>query len=245
MKNNIVIIGATSAIAMESAKIYAKRGDNLFLVGRNEERLAQMANDLQVRGARVHYQAFDINQFDQHESLFNFIKETFPKIDIVLIAHGSLPKQKMCEASFEATYQELATNYLSAVSFLTLVANDFEKQKSGTIAVISSVAGDRGRQSNYIYGSAKGGLSLFLQGLRNRLQKSNVNVLTIKPGFVDTPMTKEFKKGIMWAQADFVGKQIVTAIDKKRQEIYVPHFWKYIMAMIKAIPERMFSKMSL
>lgn len=245
MKKNILIIGATSAIAIEVARLYAKRGDNLFLIGRNQERLEAIANDLQVRGATVLYQPFDLNQVDQHEALIHFIKENFPTIDIVLIAHGSLPKQKICENSFEATYHELMTNYLSTVSLLTYLANDFEKQKSGTLAIISSVAGDRGRQSNYIYGSAKGGLSIFLQGLRNRLSKSNVNVLTIKPGFVDTPMTQDFKKGLLWAKPNFVAKKIVSAIDKKQQVIYVPYFWKYIMCLIKSIPEKIFSRMSL
>jgi decaprenylphospho-beta-D-erythro-pentofuranosid-2-ulose 2-reductase len=245
MTNNVLIIGATSAIAMEVGKLYAKRKANLFLIGRNEERLAAVAQDLQVRGGNVQYQPFDLNQIDQHEALINFIKEYMPTIDVILIAHGSLPKQKICEGSFEATYQELMTNYLSTVSLLTYFANDFEKRKAGTIAVISSVAGDRGRQSNYIYGSAKGGLSIFLEGLRNRLTKFNVNVLTIKPGFVDTPMTQDFKKGLLWAKPDSVAKKIVSAIDKKQLVLYVPYFWKYIMCLIKSIPEKIFSKMSL
>lgn len=245
-KRNILIIGATSAIALEVAKIYAQENNHLFLIARNENRLLAMANDLSLRGkAEINYQVLDVNQLDQHENIIQSAFETLQKIDIVLIAHGTLPNQKSCEQSQEATLNELITNYFSTISLLTHLANYFEKQQSGTIAVISSVAGDRGRQSNYIYGSAKGGLSIFLQGLRNRLVKSNVNVLTIKPGFVDTPMTKEFKKGLLWAKADIVAKKIVQAIDKKRQVIYVPFFWKYIMVAIKTIPERIFCKMNL
>ena len=134
---------------------------------------------------------------------------------------------------------------MSVISLLTILANQLEHQGSGSIAVITSPSGDRGRQSNYIYGTAKGALTIFLQGLRNRLSKSNVHVLTIKPGFVDTPMTKDFKKGFLWVNPDVVSKGIYNAINKKREVVYLPFFWRYIMIIIKSIPEKLFKYLSL
>jgi len=140
---------------------------------------------------------------------------------------------------------ELQTNFTTVVSLLTLLANLFERQGRGSIAVISSVAGDRGRQSNYVYGAAKGALTIYLQGLRNRLAKANVHVLTIKPGFVDTPMTRDFKKGLLWVGPDVIARGIVKAIDKRKDVAYLPFFWRYIMFIIKIIPERIFKRLSL
>ena len=147
----------------------------------------------------------------------------------------------------EFLLHSIDVNYLSVVSFLTPLANRFAERKSGNIAVISSVAGDRGRQSNYVYGSAKSGLDAFLQGLRNRLCKANVHVLTIKPGFVATPMTAhiENREGLLWAKPDQVAETIVKSIDKQRNVIYVPGFWALIMLIIRTIPEAIFKKLSL
>jgi short-subunit dehydrogenase len=142
------------------------------------------------------------------------------------------------------TMQEINTNALSTIALLTEIANRFQVKKNGTIAVISSVAGDRGRASNYIYGSAKAMITTFTSGLRQRLYKSNVAIVTIKPGFVDTPMTSEFKKGLLWAKPNYVAKKIVEAIDKKKNEIYVPIFWWGIMALIKILPEKIFKRSS-
>ncbi|MDQ3267568.1 MAG: SDR family NAD(P)-dependent oxidoreductase, partial [Pseudomonadota bacterium] len=136
-------------------------------------------------------------------------------------------------------------NFLSVVSLLTLLANRFEEQGHGCLAVISSVAGDRGRQSNYFYGSAKGGLSVFLQGLRNRLASRGVQVLTIKPGFVDTPMTTGFKKGALWVGPNVIAAGIHRAIRRHSNEVYLPWFWWGIMTIIKAIPERIFKHLKL
>jgi len=128
---------------------------------------------------------------------------------------------------------------------LTPIANRFERQGFGCIAVISSVAGDRGRQSNYIYGTAKGALTIFLQGLRNRLHKSGVHVLTIKPGFVDTPMTSEFKKGLLGVGPESIAKGSHRAIARKKNVVYLPWFWRGVMALIKAVPERIFCRLAL
>ena len=193
MKRNILIIGATSAIAQATLRLYAEAQDNLYLLGRNTEQLETIAADASVRGANeVHTAVLDVNQFDTHKTTLQNVFETFSTLDIVLIAHGTLPDQKACEQDVHLTMTELSTNGISTLSLLTLLANQFEQQQKGTIAVITSVAGDRGRQSNYVYGAAKGMVSLFLQGLRNRLYPHHVQVLDIKPGFVDTPMTANF-----------------------------------------------------
>jgi decaprenylphospho-beta-D-erythro-pentofuranosid-2-ulose 2-reductase len=244
--SHVLIIGATSAIAQEVAKLYAEKGSNLFLVARDNKKLDQVAMDLKVRGAgAVDLLSQDLLDTDQHEIIIKKADEALGSIDIALIAHGTLPDQKQCENSVDQTLQELQINFLCSVSLLTLLANYFEKQEKGCLAVISSVAGDRGRQSNYIYGAAKGGLSIFLQGLRNRLSRTGICVLTIKPGFVITPMTKDFKKGILWAQPTQVAEDIVNAIQKRKNVVYVPWFWRWIMVIIRAIPESVFKRMSL
>jgi decaprenylphospho-beta-D-erythro-pentofuranosid-2-ulose 2-reductase len=242
----VLIIGATSAIAQEVAKIYAIDGSQIFLVARNSQKLEQVAQDLIVRGAdSIEMLSLDLADFERHEEIVTSTDKLLGGIDIALIAHGTLPDQKACEINVHDTLQELQINFLSTVSLLTLLANYFEKQGSGCIAVISSVAGDRGRQSNYVYGAAKGGLSIFLQGLRNRLSKAGICVLTIKPGFVITPMTAEFKKSILWAQPKKVANDIVSAIRKRKNVLYVPWFWRWIMLVIRAIPENIFKRMSL
>ena len=244
--NKVLIIGATSAIAQEVAKLYANSGSQLYLVARNSEKLEQVAQDLNVRGASaVSTYSCDLTDITCHDEILCDVDKVFGDIDIILIAHGTLPEQKECESSIDKTLQELKINMISVVSLLTVLGNYFEKQGKGCIAVISSVAGDRGRQSNYVYGAAKGGLTIFLQGLRNRLSKSGVCVLTIKPGFVITPMTKNFKKGILWAQPQQVAKAIVSAIQKRKNVVYVPWFWRWIMLVIRIIPENIFKRMSL
>lgn len=243
---NILIIGATSAIAEATAKIFAQRGDRLYLLARNEERLTALADDLKIRGANtVDCSRFDVNRFEDHRRLIFKAFETLGKVDVVLIAHGTLPDQDACEKDFDISLKEFNTNAISTISLLTHIANQFEAQNNGTIAVITSVAGDRGRQSNYVYGAAKGMVSIFLQGLRNRLHMSNVNVLDIKPGFVDTPMTAEFKKGILWASPGKIAEGIVRSIDKEKFVAYLPWYWAYIMRIIKLIPEFIFKKMKL
>ncbi len=242
----ILVIGATSAIAEATARIWAQRGDELFLVARNEDRLNLMIKDLKVRGAsEVHSYSMDANNFDQHSSMLDKAFGVLGEIDIVLIAHGTLSNQKECEHSVDLTMQEIKTNALSAIALLTHLANRFEIQENGTIAIISSVAGDKGRASNYIYGSAKAMVTTFTSGLRQRLYKSGVSVVTIKPGFVDTPMTAEFKKGLLWAKPIAVATKIVKAIDTRKDEVYVPMFWWAVMALIKFIPNKLFKMAAL
>ena len=247
---NIVIVGATSAIAKEVARIHARRGDNLFLLARDEQVLTTLAQDLSIRGAhRVEHQTFDATRFEDHaatvDAISNAIAAAQGRTDVVLIAHGTLPNQQRCQEDATETLRELNTNALSTVSLLTEWANRMASQGSGTIAVITSVAGDRGRQSNYVYGAAKKMVSTFLQGLRSRLHPHGVRVLDIKPGFVDTPMTAAFNKGPLWAQPERVAQGIVKAIDRRKHEVYLPWFWRGIMGLIRAIPEGIFKRMKL
>ena len=242
----VLVIGATSAIAEASARIWAARGASLFLVGRRAARLEMIADDLRVRGAAtVGCYTLDCCEVAAHPAMLDAATGALGGLDVALIAHGSLPDQRACEASVELTQKEINTNGVSVVALATLLGQRLVRQGSGTLAVISSVAGDRGRQSNYVYGAAKGMVSLFLQGLRNRLAKQGVQVLTIKPGFVDTPMTAALPKGALWAQPDAIARGIVDAIDRKYDEVYLPGFWWLVMAIIKHIPERVFKRLSL
>ncbi|MCF6281385.1 MAG: SDR family oxidoreductase [Candidatus Polarisedimenticolaceae bacterium] len=242
----ILIIGALSAIAQATARQFAESGDALFLVARDQSKLNVLVEDLRVRGAAsVESALLDVLDYDQHQPTLEAAIAAMEGVDIALLAHGTLPHQKACEDSFEVAKKEFEVNAISSISLLTHIANYFEQKKAGTIVAISSVAGDRGRQSNYLYGSAKGALTLFLQGLRNRLYKSGVAVITIKPGFVDTPMTAEFTKGALWAKPEKIAECIVQSINKKRDVVYAPWFWQIIMLVIKLVPETIFKRLSL
>ncbi|WP_421780378.1 SDR family oxidoreductase [Kiloniella litopenaei] len=238
----VMIIGATSAIAEATVRIFAKRGDELFLFARDQERLAVIANDLKIRGARDVYTGVYDALEQQDMANFEGALKQLDGIDILLVAHGVLPDQKVCEASVDDTLRAFDINATSTLAILTYFANIFEAQKKGSIAVISSVAGDRGRQSNYVYGAAKGAVSIFLQGLRHRLVKSGVQVLTVKPGFVDTPMTAAFDKGALWVQPEQIAKLVVKALDRKKSVVYTPGFWGVIMLIIRSIPDWIFHK---
>jgi len=242
----LMIIGATSAIAHQTAKHFAADGAEFFLVGRNPEKLAAVQADLEVRGAaRVILHPLDLDDLGQHAALVSAAYETLGGLDAVLIAHGTLPDQTRVQASVEDTLREFNTNALSYISLLTLLAERFEQQRQGCIAVISSVAGDRGRGSNYVYGAAKGAVTLFASGLRARLSKVGVAVVTIKPGLVDTPMTTHLKKNPLYASPERVGRRIYAAMLRHEDVVYVPWFWRYIMWIIRLIPERVFKKLSL
>jgi decaprenylphospho-beta-D-erythro-pentofuranosid-2-ulose 2-reductase len=242
----ILIVGATSAMAEACARQWAQQGDQLFLAARNAQQLQSIADDLRTKGAaKVGSRVFDANQFDQHAALLQDATQTLGGLDTVLIAHGTLTDQDRGQQDVPYALAEISTNGLSVVALLTLVANQLEQQGHGAIAVISSVAGDRGRQSNYVYGSAKAMVSAFLSGLRQRLAKKGVHVITVKPGFVDTPMTAHLPKGPLWAKPEQVAKDIRRAIDKGQRIVYTPGFWRFIMLIIKHIPEFVFVKLKL
>ncbi len=247
--NRVLIFGATSAIAEQTARQLVAQGASLYCVGRNRDKLMAIIGDLRARASSQQYIdgcVADLTDSAQHPNLIDAADHQLGGIDGVLIAHGTLPDQKACQADTSLTRQEIEANALSVINLLTLLANRFEQQQRGVIAVISSVAGDRGRQSNYIYGAAKGMVTLFLQGLRNRLAKANVNIVTIKPGFVDTPMTAAFDKGgPLWTAPEHIAKGIIKAMEHGKDEVYLPWFWWGIMLIIKHIPERIFKRMSL
>ncbi len=246
VEKNILVIGASSAMAQETMKNFAADGSSFVLVARSEDKLQAIATDLTARGAKK-VQCYNANADDLilRDDIESKAIDYLGHIDIALIAHGSLGNQQEDQESVKKTTEILSTNFISTVCSLTRLANYFEKRKSGSIAVISSVAGDRGRPSNYIYGSAKAGLSSFLSGLRARLFKAGVSVTTIKPGFVSTPMTAEFDQGPLFATSKKVGRGIYKAINKKKDISYQPGFWCLIMFVIKCIPECIFKRLNL
>ncbi len=243
----ILIIGATSAIAMACARIWATQGASLFLVGRDAEKLEALAGDLSVRGAAsVHRRSMDASDLPAHRAMVDAAVEALGSIDIALIAHGTLPDQAACEADAALALREFTTNGTSVMALLTVLANRFESQRSGAIAVITSVAGDRGRPSNYVYGSAKAAVSVFCEGLRARLFKVGVSLTDIRPGFVATPMTHGLAlPAPLVAQPGAVARRIVAGIERKADVLYAPAFWVLIMMIIRNIPRKIFKRMSL
>lgn len=246
---NAIIFGANSDIANQLAHKLAKKGFNLCLCSRNKDLLELNAQDLRQRyNIKVTAEIVDFtgDNIDLHTRILPQIVKNFAeKIDLIFIAHGFLPKQEQCATNITAELNNLQVNAISIITICNYFANYMRQQRDGTIAVISSVAGLRGRQSNYSYGAAKGLLNIYLQGLRNSLYSHNIHVLTILPGFVDTKMTKEFKKGLLWAKPEKVAEDIYQAIIKKKDVIFTLWFWKYIMKIICLIPERKFKKMEL
>ena len=245
--STILIIGATSAIATACARLWAEQHDRFMLVGRNEEKLQHTAADLLARGAsEVHIQVLDLDDLTGHGAMLERAQQLLQRIDITLVAHGSLPDQQACQRDPEQAVRAFANNGLNVIALLTRLSNLLEIQGCGSLAVISSVAADRGRPSNYLYGSAKAALSVFCSGLRARLHKSGVHLLTITPGFVNTPMTQglELPEPLL-AQPERVAKDILGALRKKRSTLYTPWFWSPIMLIIRLIPEFVFKRLSL
>jgi decaprenylphospho-beta-D-erythro-pentofuranosid-2-ulose 2-reductase len=242
----VLIVGATSAIATETARVYAAYGARLFLTGRDAERLEAVAADLRVRGAAaVETAVLDVTDRGRCAAVVEQAWQVFSGLDVALLAQGVLPDQPRVQASADDALAAMEVNLLAAVTLLTPLANRFETSGRGCIAVIGSVAGDRGRQSNYIYGAAKGGLDRFLQGLRNRLYHVGVAVVTLKPGFVETPMTAGMRQGPLFASARRAGRAVHRAIERRRDIAYIPWFWRPIMAIVCAIPEPIFKRLRL
>jgi len=242
----MVIFGASSAIAEAVARQVADKHGELFLVGRNKESVEIIAQDLVVRGARRVGHAFgDLTYREKYSEWIETASVFMKGIDVVLIAHGVLGEQKELEKNPDLAFDVFNVNFVSAALLAETSAQYFERGRRGTIAVIGSVAGDRGRQSNYYYGAAKGGLDIFLQGLRNRLHPQGVSVITIKPGFVSTPMTAHLKKNFLFAKPEVIASGILKAIDKEKDVVYLPWFWRCILCIIKSIPESIFKRLKL
>lgn len=246
--NTTLLIGATSAMAEHAARRFAADGDRLLLAARDPQRLETIAADLRLRGASAvdTLPPFDAASPAGLRDLLHAITQWEGPLDRILLAHGLLPDQTTCETDADAAAQSLEINFLSVVRLCTPLANRLADQGHGTLAVIGSVAGLRGRQSNYLYGAAKGGLHLYLQGLRNRLHPQGVRVITLLPGFIDTPMTAAFDKGPLFVSADTAGRLIHRALVRGKSDIvYLPFYWRFILWIIRAIPEPLFKRMKL
>ena len=233
MSDRILVIGATSAIAKAVMRIYAKEQAEFFLVARDKSRLKSVSEDLLARGAnKVGILEQDLMVLESADKVIEAACEALNEIDVALVAHGSLGDQEECEQDLQKTAEILSLNFSSPVIYTLAIAKAMKEQTSGSIVVISSVAGDRGRQSNFIYGSTKAGLSAFMQGLRNRLNPNNIHVLTVKPGFVDTPMTANVK-GFLFVSPGKVARDIRKAITKKKSVLYTPFFWRGLWPLLK------------
>ena len=242
---NMLILGANSDVAYAVAKRFAQEGlDKLWLASRDLELLGKKARDLQVRyTVDTETLAFDATDFTSHASVYAKLN---PKPDIVMLAFGCLGNQKSAQSNFEETRDIIDANFTGAASMLEIVAADFERRRQGTIIAISSVAGERGRQSNYVYGSAKGALSIYLSGLRMRLAKCKVNVITVLPGFIDTKMTRDMElPGILTANPAEVADDIYKAYKAAKSVVYTKWFWRWIMVVIKSIPENVFKRLNM
>ncbi len=245
----ILVLGATSGIAEATVRIWAARGESLFLVGRNPDRLLAVAADARTRGASfVDSAVTDLDNVAGHPELLAHAINALGGLDVAYLAMGVLGDQSRAERSFAETDQILNTNFVAPASLLTWLANYCAQRHAGTLAVLSSVAGERGRKSNYIYGSSKAGLTTFVDGLRNRIDREGVRVITIKPGPVKTAMTEGMKGESRFADVSKVAATIVKAIDKGPKGpdvLYVPAIWRLLMAVIRAIPEGRFKRMNL
>lgn len=240
----VLIVGAKSDIAKCLARKYAENGYDLYLAARQSEELEKFANDIVIRSQRdVKFLELDILNFDSHKKIYESLTE---KPLGVCVAVGFLGEQEKAHVDFSHSQQIIDSNFTGIVNLLSIISNDFEQRRNGFIVCISSVAGDRGRRSNYLYGSAKAALSTYLSGLRNRLYSSGVHVLTVKPGFVNTRMTTGMDlPEKLTAQPEEVAEKIYSAQQKKTNVLYVKWIWRWIMFTIKIIPEWLFKKMNI
>ena len=240
----VLIFGATSAVAAEVAVLCAERGDRLHLVARNADKLAAVALRCARAEVSVTTQTADFAELERNEACVRDALLALGGVDCVLVAHGDLGDQLASEQSFAEAEKIFRVNFTSVVSLLIPIANHLEQAKAGTLGVITSVAGDRGRPRNYTYGAAKGALNTYLQGLRTRLYASGVSVTTLKLGPVDTPMTRDHKKHLLFGKPKPVARSILHALDAKVPEAYVPSFWRATMPIVKNTPEWLFQRLS-
>ena len=245
-QKRILIFGATSAIAQEVARSLAAHSCRFVLVARNRQRLQSVASDLISRGASsADVMVTDLAELAGHDELVESAWSALGAADIAVLAHGLLGDQAAAQSDFQAARNILETNFISAASLITLLVNKFEHQGFGSLVVLGSVAGDRGRKSNYVYGSSKAALDCFLAGIRHRLHGSGIQVLTVKPGLVDTPMTAHLPKSRLFARSEVVGRKIVSAIQKGKRTAYVPSYWRPVMMLIRHLPEPIFNRLEI
>lgn len=249
MSETVLILGATSGIARALCHVMAERGCRLILAGRRVDELEAIAADLAIRYRREHLvELLDALDYASHRGFFErCLEHVENELDGVVLCYGYLPDQELAQRDFDEARETIDVNFTSAVSLLELAAGYFQQRGRGWIAAISSVAGDRGRQSNYTYGAAKAGLTAYLQGLRNRLYHVGVHVVTIKPGFVDTPMVhgRLNPNSPLVASPERVARDIDRAIRRRRAVLYTPWFWRYIMLVVRLLPEFVFKRMKM
>ncbi len=244
MSRSVLILGASSPIARATAVAFAQKGYALYLAGRDINDLERIGEDLKIRfQVPVKWGIFNALAYESHASFIQNVSKVMDGLEGVYVGFGMVGDQSKGVVDFNEAHRIIQANYVGAVSALTHAANLLGKSQKGFIVGISSVAGDRGRQSNYIYGSAKAGLTTFLQGLRNRMFPMGVHVLTVKPGFVDTAMTYGKEGVILNAAPEKIGKAIVKAVEKRKNVVYLPWFWRIIMGIVKAIPEPLFKRL--
>ncbi|MFT3722003.1 MAG: SDR family NAD(P)-dependent oxidoreductase [Hyphomonadaceae bacterium] len=246
--NRVVILGALSAVAMATARLYAKEGAALLLAARNAERLKALADDLKARGAvQVETAAMDLEAAasDATRHLADW-KGRLGGLDHVHVIYGYLGTQEKASTDPSELARITSSNYSTAVQWCEAAGNILRAQKHGSVVAVSSVAGDRGRQSNYAYGAAKGGLALYMQGLAHSLAPTGARAVVVKPGFIDTPMTDGMKKGgALWASPDQIGRIIRRAADRGGPIQYAPGIWRMIMMVIRSVPSFVFHKTKL
>lgn len=242
---NILIIGASSAIAQATARHFAGDKHSFFLVGRSQGKLEIVAADLRARGAvRCETYILDVDQLESHGAMIEAAYKAYSSFDLIFIAHGVLTPQSAASENPEVTAGCMLTNATTVMALTAHILPRLKQTRQGCLAVISSVAGDRGRAALYTYGAAKAALNVFLQGVRGELLPFGVRVLTIKPGYVDTPMTASIPKSPLFASPERVGRTIYSAIlSKKTGEMYVPGFWWVIMTILRVIPESVFLRL--
>jgi short-subunit dehydrogenase len=240
----ILILGANSAIAKALARRQAETGPALFLCARDGESLRHLSEDLRVRGAvQVATEVLDLRDSAAVSGLVERAAEALGGLDLVVVAAGVLPDQAQLDQDPSLLREVFEVNALAPMQLLAEAANRLEAQGQGCLLAIGSVAGDRGRATNTAYGAAKGALEIFLSGLRQRLHAKGVRVLLVKPGFVDTPMTAACKKGPLWATPERVADDILRALHKSRAVIYTPWFWRWILLIIRHLPEAIFVRL--
>jgi decaprenylphospho-beta-D-erythro-pentofuranosid-2-ulose 2-reductase len=239
----IAIFGATSDIAVVTARIWARRGCRLVLVARNEAALEDVAEDLGALGAKVAHFVWDFRSVDGLDGLVSRAWSCFDGLDAAFIAYGVWPDQARTEQDPVAFQEAIMVNFTSPAILANALAGRFAAQRFGTIAVITSVAGDRGRASNYAYGAAKGGLQRLLEGVRHRLHGTSVQVLDIRSGLVSTKMTAHRPQNrLIFARRERVAASIVTAIDRRQAVLYTPGFWRFLMWVVRSLPDVLFHR---
>jgi short-subunit dehydrogenase len=248
LQKHIVIIGATSGMAEHCARLWVQAEPvRLTLVGRHRAKTAAVAADLGVRNPACDIDVMTADFLDPasiRATVEAIVQQSAP--DIVLIAQGTLPDQAECQTDLQLCRDTLEINGISPVLFAEAFIQPMEEANHGTLALIGSVAGDRGRKSNYVYGSAKGLVSRYAEGLQHRLAKSKVKVVLIKPGPTDTPMTAAFKaKGMKMAPVEAVAREILAAVEKGKAVAYVPAKWKIIMHIIRHLPNLIFNRINI